>query len=111
MIPDPAPPYELGASALLRERIERMLIRAAERGIRPAIERSLNQILEHLTMNPRGWGDPVRNLRKAQQIEYHGRHDRFLAIYTVHDRVPMVFLWRLIPQDGHPLFGEDLDVP
>jgi hypothetical protein len=111
VIPDPAPPYELGASDLLRERIERMLARAAQRGIRPETERSLNDFLEHLVMNPRGWGDPIRNLRNAHQVEYHGRHDRFLAIYTVHDRVPIVFLWYLIPQEGNPLFGENFDAP
>ena len=42
---------------------------------------------------------------------YHGRHDRLLAVYTIHVRVPIVFLWQVVPQDGHPLFGENFDAP
>lgn len=111
MIPDPAPPYELGASYLLLERIDRMIARAATRSIRPEVERSIAFILDRLVMAPRTWGDPVWNLRNAEQVAYHGRRDRLLAVYTVHVRVPIVFLWQIGPQDGHPLFGEDFDVP
>ena len=111
MIPDPSPPFEFGVSGAVRERIGRMLARAATRGIRPEVERSVAFILDHLVMEPRTWGDPVWNLRNAEQVTYHGRHDRLLAVYTVHERVPIVFLWQIVPQEGHPLFGENFDAP
>lgn len=111
MIPDPAPPYELGMSGALRERIRRMLERATARGVGPETHEDISTIFERLINEPRKWGDPIANLRNAQQVEHHGRHRRFLAVYTVHDRVPIVFLWKLIPQEGHPLFGENFDAP
>ena len=105
MSPDPAPPYEFGLSDALRERIQRMLDRAAARGIGPEIQEAVATIFSRLINEPRKWRpDP-----EAQQVEYHGRHNRFLAVYTVHDRVPIVFLWKLIPQEGNPLFGENFD--
>lgn len=38
MIPDPAPPFELDASGLFRERARRMLARARELGVGPQVE-------------------------------------------------------------------------
>jgi hypothetical protein len=95
----------------LRERIQRMLDRAVARGVGPGIQQAVATIFSRLINEPRKWGDPIRNLRNAQQVEYHGRHERFLAVYTVHDRVPIVFVWRLVPQEGNPLFGENFDAP
>jgi hypothetical protein len=90
--------------------MDRMVARAHARGIGPAVERSVAYIVDRLINDPRGWGDPIRNLRKAGQIEYQGRYNRLLAVYTLHERIPLVFLWRIIPQEGHPLFGENFDV-
>ena len=111
MIPDPAPPYELGVSGMLRERIQRMLDRAAARGVGPEARQAVAGIIHRLVNEPRKWGDPVRNHRKAKLVEYNGRHGGFLAIYSVHERVPIVFLTQLVPQAGHPLFGENFDAP
>jgi hypothetical protein len=86
-----------------------MLDRAGEIGRRPEIERSIAFIVDRLVRDPRGWGDPVRDLRHAKLTEYHGRHDNFLAVYAVHERVPMVFLSQLTPLEGNPLYGETFD--
>ena len=88
-----------------------MLDRAAGRGIGPEVQLAVATIFNQLINDPRKWGDPIRNYRHAQLIEYHGRHGGFLAAYAVHERVPIVFLNQLIPQEGHPLFGEDFDAP
>lgn len=111
MIPDPAPPFEVDASGRFLERTLRMLARARATGIGPEVERAVAEIFHMLRERPRDWGDPVRNFRHAQFIEYHGRHQKFLCIYSVHVRIPTVVVTHIIPQDGHPLFGQDFDAP
>ena len=106
MIPDPAPPFELDLSGLLRDQIRRMLRRAVVKGVGSPIQQSVAEIFKRLIMKPREWGDPIRNLQHARLVEYHGRHGDFLAIYAVHDRIPMVFLNHLIPLPRNPLYGE-----
>jgi hypothetical protein len=109
VIPDPAPPFEFDASGALRDRIQRMLQRALAIGIGPEIERAIAEIVDKLIKDPRAWGDPVRNFHHAHLVEYHGRHRGFFAAYSVHDRIPMVFLLQLIPLPGNPLLDENLD--
>lgn len=109
MIPDPAPPYEFGCSGALSDRVRRVLERARAMGIGPSIERALAFIVDRFIDDPRGWGDLIRNLGNAELVEYHGRHANFLAVYSVHDRVPIVFLLRLILLPGNPLVGENLE--
>lgn len=109
MIPDPAPPYELGTSAILRERIHRMLNRAADLGILPEIELAIAEIIHLLTQSPRGWGDPLRNFQHAQTVEYRGQHRNFQCYYSIHDRIPIVFVASLTTLEGNPLHGENFD--
>ena len=111
MIPDPAPPFEVDASGLFVERTRRMLTRAHELGIGPQIERTITEIYLQLRDRPREWGDPVQNFRNAHFVEYHGRHAQLLCVYSVHERIPTVVITQLIPQDGHPLFGQNFDAP
>jgi hypothetical protein len=109
MIPDPAPPYEVDASGFFRERTLLMLARARTLGIGPQVERSVAEIFLQLRQRPREWGDPVRNFRIANFVEYHGRHNKLLCVYSVHVRIPTVVITRLVPQEGHPQFGENFD--
>jgi hypothetical protein len=109
MIPDPAPPYELGTSGNLRDRVQRMLDRAAALGIQPQISQAIAEILDRLTEAPRQWGDLLRNYRHAHTVEYRGLHKNFRCIYSVHERIPIVFMTELTPLEGNPLYGENLD--
>jgi hypothetical protein len=86
-----------------------MLDRAHALGIGPEVERSIAFIVDRIITDPRGWGDPVRNFRYAHLVEYHGRHADFLAVYAVHDRIPIVFLSQVSPLPGNRLFGESFD--
>jgi hypothetical protein len=96
-------------SGVLTERIRRIFERAEARGVGLPIRRSVAEIFKRLIQKPREWGDPIRNLQHARLVEYHGRHGDFLAIYAVHDRIPMVFLNQLIPLPRNPLYGETFD--
>jgi len=58
MIPDPAPPYEVGMSDDLREHIRRLSQRAAAMGIGTAFRDAVRRILEALRQDPRRAGDP-----------------------------------------------------
>lgn len=109
MIPDPAPPFEFEPSAAMKERMRRMVERAAELGARDQVVRALTEVVRRLIQTPRSWGDPVRNYRHAQLTEYRAQYDQLRCIYAVHDRVPIVFLSALTPLEGHPLFGQGFD--
>lgn len=109
MTPDPAPPFEFDMSGALRERVRRMLVRATELGVGQPIALALRAIMDAVTNRPREWGDPVRHFQHSQLTYYHGHHANFLAEYSVHDRVPMVFLINIVPLPGSPLHGENFD--
>ena len=63
------------------------------------------QILEFLTIGPREWGDPVRHYAHLKMTEYRGQHWQLRCRYSVHDRVPIVFLTEITPLPDSPLFG------
>jgi hypothetical protein len=109
VIPDPAPPFELDTSGVIRERIRRMLNRATALGIAPEVERTIAEIVNLLIQKPREWGDPLRDYRHAKFTEYRGRHRHFQCIYVVHQRIPSVILTQIITLPGNPLHGENFD--
>jgi hypothetical protein len=111
VIPDPAPPFEVDAPGTFVQSVRRMLDRAAALGLRAEVERAVAEIFNYLYQKPRDWGDPIRDFRNSQMTEYHGRHARFLCVYSVHTRIPTVVVTQLIPQEGNPLFGENFDPP
>src|SRR4051812_22256499 len=103
MVPDPAPPFELGMSQSLLERIERLSDRASGRGIGKEFDRSVDRIMTMLRMSPRESGDPIRQLRGFSATEYRIVRDQLIVYYSVHNRIPMVTVWRFEPSPGHPL--------
>lgn len=103
MIPDPSPPFELGMSEGLREHIRRLSRKAAARGIASSFRETVEGILEGLRQDPRGAGDPIRRLRGLSMTEYRIVREQLIVSYSVHDRIPMVTVWRLEPGPGHPL--------
>jgi hypothetical protein len=109
MIPDPAPPFEVDAGGLVRERIRRMFDRAGDLGVRPAIAQALSAIFRHLLTDPRDWGDPLWHYRAAQMTRYGGTLGGFRCESSVHDRVPTVVLTDLYPLPGNPLHGETFE--
>lgn len=109
MIPDPAPPFEVDASGKVRERIRRMLRRATDLGIQPAISQSLTDVLSRLINEPRTWGDPLWHFHTLQMTQYGGTLHAFRCEYSVHDRIPTVVITNLFPVAGNPLYGESFD--
>ena len=109
MIPDPAPPFELDMSGALRDRVIRMLRRAASLGVIDPVARDVAEILHEMTWNPRTWGDPLRHFRHVQFVQYRSIHGQFRSMYTVHDRLPLVVFTELTPLEGNPLYGESFD--
>lgn len=102
MIPDPAPPYEVGMSQLLSERIERLSDLAHARGL-ASFDPTVTSIMESLRTAPRDAGDPLRHLRGMSSTLYRLVRDKLVVYYSVHDRIPTVTIWRFEPGSGHPL--------
>lgn len=109
MIPDPAPPFEVHASGLVRDRIRRMLERSRQLGVGDEIARSITAILEHLMLGPREWGDPLRHFRSLQMTQFGRMIAGFRCEYSVHDRIPMVVISKLFPVPNNPLCGQGFD--
>ena len=109
MIPDPDPPFEVDASGKVRDRIRRMLERAAVLGARAEVSRALTEVLRRLTTDPRDWGDPLWHFRSLQMTQYGGTTHGFRCEYSVHDRIPTVVMTNLFPLPGNPLHGESID--
>ncbi len=109
MIPDPAPPFEVDASGIMKDRMRRMFARATELGVQAEIARALTSVLQHLVTEPREWGDPLWHLRAAQMTQYGGISEGMRCQYTVHDRIPTVVITNLFPIAGNPLYGENFD--
>ncbi len=103
MIPDPAPPFEVGMSDNLREHIRDLLRWAAARGIGISFRDTVRDILAALRDDPRGAGDPLRQLQGLSSHLYRLVRERLIVHYTVHDRIPMVTVWQFEPGPGHPL--------
>jgi hypothetical protein len=104
MVPDPAPPFEVGMSQLLHEQIGQPFDLAHARGIGETFDATVVRILEKLRMSPRESGDPIRNLRGLHMVQYRIYFGGLVANYSVHDRIPMVALWSLGPDPHHPLY-------
>jgi hypothetical protein len=86
-----------------------MLDRAQAKVVGDEIKNAIAEIFGFLIQEPREWGDPIRDYRHAQLTEYHGRHQNFLCVYAVHQRIPTVFVTQLIAQEGNQLFGQEFD--
>jgi hypothetical protein len=56
-----------------------------------------------LRYHPRSWGDPIRNLRGLQQVQYRGIISPLIAYYSVHERAPIVVLGDVVAKPDHPL--------
>jgi hypothetical protein len=109
VIPDPAPPYEFDVSGDLKDRLRRMLARASQLGIGYEVAVAFREIIDSVTNRPRSWGDPLRHFGASQMIYYRGSTGGFAAVYSVHDRIPMSFLYDIVPLPGHPMYGESFD--
>jgi hypothetical protein len=103
MIPDPAPPFEVQMSDSLREYIAGLLQRAAARGIGDSFRDAVVDILSALRDKPRRAGDPLRHLQGMASTLYRIYRHGLIGHYTLHDRIPMVTLWRFEPDPHHPL--------
>jgi hypothetical protein len=109
LIPDPAPPFEVDAVSRIKDRIRQMLEHAAEIGVQLEIARALSEILQHLTRDPRDWGDPLWHYHVAQMTHFGGTLHGFRCEYSIHDRIPTVVLTDLFTLPGNPLHGKSFD--
>jgi hypothetical protein len=105
VIPDPSPPFEFGTSESVRERIRNLIRRAAAIGHGRVMRDALVVMDSELRSRPREWGEPSYHLRGLQVTVFRRIYRQLFFVYTVHDRIPMVTLWNVIPTSGHPLAG------
>ena len=109
MVPDPAPPYEVGISQLVLDRMAQLSFRAHLRGMGSSFDEAVDRIRDMLRMSPRESGDPIHALRGLGMTRYRIYFENLIADYSVHDRIPTVVLWSLRPGSNHPLYGSSLN--
>ncbi len=100
---NPARRYQLSFPGTIREVLRELLQRASDLGIRDRIADALAEIELRLGTDPVAWGDPLRRYRGARVVAYHRIHDDVLAVFSVHDDRPEVWLLNVVPVLGHPL--------
>ena len=103
MIPDPAPPFEVSMSDYLRSQIAALLQRSYARGLGDAVFEAITDIMESLRNNPSEAGDPIRHLNGMTSMQFRIVRHNLIFHYTVHDRIPMVTIWRFNLASKHPL--------
>ena len=107
MIPDPAPPYDVSIVGRAQQDILALLRRSKTHGLHAEVERLLYRVESELRFRPREWGDPLRNFRDAQTVQFRGKAAYVLAYYSVHERLPLVILTSVSAPQGHPLSSPD----
>jgi hypothetical protein len=107
VIPDPAPPYAVDLTGTANDEIRSILTRAVSMNQGPMIVPVLEEIGELLRMRPTSWGDPLFRLRNMNATVYRGVLQPLMALYSVHDRIPIVTLWHMYAVPGHALSGDD----
>src|SRR5262245_64423397 len=103
MIPDPSPPFEVSIVGAAQQNIIELLARSLDFELRADVERLLSVVDQELRLRPRTWGDPIRNYPNAETVQYRGKAGFLYAYYSVHDRLPWVFLTAVTAPKGHPL--------
>jgi hypothetical protein len=103
MIPDPSPPFTVEMSGSARDQLAAALRRAAELQVSAEVIPVLTDVSERLRTDPRGWGDPLRDLRHLHLTFYRGILHPFIVYFSVHQRIPLVSVWHFKVQPGHPL--------
>jgi hypothetical protein len=107
MIPDPSPPFDVSMVGSAPQQLAYLLTRSPTLGLRAEVDQLLARIMEQLRLQPRAWGDPIRNFPSLKTVQYRGQAGFLLAYYSVHDRLPWVFLSSVTTPKGHPLSRGD----
>ena len=103
MNPNP-PPFTVRAIGQFPAQLDRLILLAQQRGLRPLLISALRQIRENLEFRPRDWGDPYVNYRGLDAVGY-GRTIIPAGLrleYVVHNTEPRVWMHAVRPLPGSP---------
>lgn len=105
-IPDPAPPYSVDMSGLVRDQLTAILRRAALAGRADEFLGHLTEAREALRLEAYDWGDPLRHLHYLKQTMFRAYRPPLIVHYTVFDHFPFVSIWHVLIEPNDPLAAE-----
>ena len=109
--PNGKPPYEVSYLATVHEALNRWKKLAVRLGRRLAFADAIRDMDDELRRDPRGWGDPLRDLR-GMNATFFRHYDPVLVVtYAVHNVRPVVFVQQVWLTPGSPLQNADGDPP
>jgi hypothetical protein len=82
---------------------------ATRTGFRASYADALRELQLQLSTDPRGWGDPVRELHGMAATYYRRYGPVLMVFYAVHNARPVVFVQRVVLTPGSPLADADDD--
>ncbi len=106
-----SPRFSLSISATVLEQLDEWADVALRLGRRQLLADAICEIRERLPTDPRGWGDPVRDLRGMNATFFRHYGPVLVVTYAVHNVRPVVFVQQVWLTPGSPLQNADGDPP
>jgi hypothetical protein len=99
--------FTFGLTQEAELRLAVLLRRATLFGVSGRLAAALKFIREQLQHNPREWGEPSHTLKGMRCLVHTAFHDRLRIGYLVHETQPVVFVFNIEPEPGHPLHRQE----
>lgn len=109
--PNGTPPYDVSYLANVHEALKRWKELAVRLGRRIAFADAIREMDDELRRDPRGWGDPLRDLRGMNATFFRHYGPVLVVTYAVHNVRPVVIVQQVWLTPGSPLQNADGDPP
>ncbi len=96
-------PFIIKVSGHVKDLLHKLREQSETLELEVMVGRSLLEIEGHLELDPRAWGDPVKDLDHLNQVMYRRLFDNLKVEYSVHRTESLVWLLLIEPVLGHPL--------
>ena len=103
--------YDVSYPGLVLERLDRWADLARRYGLGQRLADAIREMRHRLSHDPRGWGDPLRDLRGMNATLYRRYGPVLLVTYGVHNASRVVFVQQVWLTPRSPLWDAEIDPP
>lgn len=109
--PNGTPPFDVSYLPSVHEALKRWKELAVRLGRQLAFADAIREMDDELRRDPRGWGDPLRDLRGMNATFFRHYGPVLVATYAVHNVRPVVFVQQVWLTPGSALQNANGDPP
>lgn len=106
-----SPRFNVSLPGTVLDQLARWTEFALSLGLSQRLSDAIREMRDMLRTDPRGWGDPVRDLRGMDATFYRHYGPVLVVTYAVHNVRPVVFVQQVWLTPGSPLQDADGDPP